>query len=438
MTYKYRVEELALKAFKTVEKETVTGLLAILTRHPDWQGVFGYDEFACSVVAKNPPIRLEAEGVGGLKNHDVAAVRAWLQAQPKEKKQLVKGTDDQGQPTEEWKTYVVGRDADEKTVKQAILLAAHARRFHPVRDYLDALARPTIDEAHLILDGLPVFLHIEDPLCWFKRQLVAAVRRVRQPGCKHDHMLVLIGEKQGQGKSTLCFKLFEPWFQDNLPDLGSKAAANSLRGFWCVELAELEKILRVDDATAKAFLSRTEDVYDIKYEPDVSRFPRSCVFFGTSNDPECLRDPSGNRRYWPVRVVKHMDLEGVAKMRDSLWAAANVLAETDFRTWMTPADEEQADKIRDEFLLLDPWFKEIERFIRGKAQITIPEVWEHIGATGTAFARRQGELANLGRVERNRIGSCLRQLGCTRAHGVWRVPGTSANVIPLRAVQAPA
>lgn len=414
--YKYRLEELSMYA--TLEPETVGSLLVILTSHPDWTGVWAYDEFAGRVIAHDPPIALRAE-TEGVKSHDVAAVKAWLQAQPKEKK--LKAIDEDG--NEGWRTVTVGRTAHTETISEAMTLAAHANRFHPVRDFLDGLEQPSLDDAHATLDGVAGLLGIEDEMGWFKRQLVAAVRRIRRPGYKHDYILVLVGETQGQGKSTLVNIFFDPWFQDNLPDLGTKQAANALRGFWGIELAELEKVIRADDATVKAFLSRTEDVYDQKYERDVSRQPRQCVFYGTTNQPDCLRDPTGNRRYWPVRVTRQMDLAKVTAMRASIWAAANVVAETDFRTWMTAEEEQRANEIRYEFTDLDPWHRAIAEYCAGKATVTVEKIWEYIATTrrGTIHEAK-GELVKLGKAERNRIGATLRFLKCKRTHGAWRVP----------------
>ncbi len=426
MPYKYRVEELSTQTYATLDAESVGTLLTLFTAHEDWEGVWRYDEFGQRVIAFNPPFQLDAESEG-IKNHDIAAVKAWLGAQPKEKRTPVK--DGEGNPLRDgegnavFRTVIVGRKASTEVVMEAITLAAKARRFHPVRDYLATLPTPSAEEAHATIDAFVANLGIVDEMQWIKRHLVAAVRRVMKPGDKHDYILVLVGEKQGQGKSTLVRLLFDPWFQDNLPDLGSKSAANALRGFWGIELAELEKILRADDATVKAFLSRTEDVFDQKYEKDVSRYPRQCLFVGTTNVPECLRDPTGNRRYWPVRVEVQMDVTAIAAARDVIWAAANAIAATDYRTWMTPEEDERADVIRAEFTELDPWHTTIRRFCEGKALVTIDEVWESLAAVGKGHSwERKGDVLTLDKVKRNRIGGTLRMLKCKRVHGAWRVP----------------
>ena len=49
--------------------------------------------------------------------------------------------------------------------------------------------------------------------------LIAAVRRVRSPGCKFDEMVVIENEEQGTDKSTMLATLAgrEDWFSDDLP-----------------------------------------------------------------------------------------------------------------------------------------------------------------------------------------------------------------------------
>lgn len=418
MTYKYRLEELSAQTFATLDAESVGTLVTLFTAHPDWENVWRYDEFGQRIVAVDPPFALCAE-TEGVKNHDIGAIKAWLGTVPKEKK--TKTVDEDG--NESWKTVTVGRKATTEVVTEAITLAARAKPFHPVRAYLDGLPQPSLAEAHATLDAVAALLGGSDPMEWVKRTLVAAIRRVREPGYKHDYILVLIGETQGQGKSTLVSTLFSPWFQDNLPDLATKAAANALRGFWGIELAELEKILRADDATVKAFLSRTEDVFDQKYERDTSRYPRQCVFVGTSNMPDCLRDTTGNRRYWPLRVEKQIDLAWLARNRDAIWAAAGVAAASEFRTWMTVDEDTRANDIRAEFTDVDPWHRMIADYCVGKATVTIEEIWESIAAVGKGHSwQRPGDVINLDKGKRNRIGGTLRLLKCRRTHGAWKTP----------------
>jgi len=125
-------------------------------------------------------------------------------------------------------------------------------------------------------------------------------------------MIVLEGW-QGIGKSKLLRVLFgSEWFADDIPaDLKSRDAAMALCGVWCLEFAEIEHLIRSDVETIKAFLSRSEDHYRPIYGRAFVKRPRQCVLVGTTNADDYLRDPTGNRRIWPV----------LCKSADTAWIA---------------------------------------------------------------------------------------------------------------------
>src|SRR5262249_50019060 len=156
--------------------------------------------------------------------------------------------------------------------------------------------------------------------------LIAAVRRVRQPGCKFDEILVLEHEEQGTDKSTALRTLAvnDDWFSDDLPlNADSQKVIESLRGRWIIEAAELSGIRRADVEHMKALLSRQIDRARMSYGRLVSEVRRQCVFFGTTNSSEYLRDETGNRRIWPVGI-KRVDIDALKRDRDQLWAEASV------------------------------------------------------------------------------------------------------------------
>ena len=137
-----------------------------------------------------------------------------------------------------------------------------------------------------------------------RKILRAALRRVYDPGCKFDHILVLSGP-QGIGKSTLLARLGGPWFSDSLTisDMNDKTAAEKLQGYWLLEIGEMAGMKKADLEKVKAFLTRTDDKYRASYGRNVENHPRQCVFFGTTNEEGYLRDVTGNRRFWTVRVT---------------------------------------------------------------------------------------------------------------------------------------
>lgn len=188
----------------------------------------------------------------------------------------------------------------------ALTKAADDRAYHPIREYLDGLPEwdriPRLDT--LLIDCLGA----EDTpytRAVTRKTLVAAVARILSPGTKHDSILVLNG-KQGIGKSTLFSRLGGKWYSDSLSisDMKDKTAPEKLQGYWILELGELAGIKKMDVETVKSFITRTDDKYRPSYGRAVESHPRQCVIVGTTNsDGGFLRDITGNRRFWPVRVT---------------------------------------------------------------------------------------------------------------------------------------
>ena len=206
-------------------------------------------------------------------------------------------------------------------VGRSVVAVARNIRIHPVRDYLSALAW----DGTLRLDAWAVtYLGATDtPLnrAMASLWMISAVARIMRPGCKADHMLILEGP-QGIRKSTALKVLAsDSWFTDELAEIGSKDAAQQMRGVWIIEMAELDAIGRAEVSRIKAFLTRTSDRYRPPYERYVVTVPRQCVFAGSVNPDTYLRDETGNRRFWPLRCGE-IDLEGLRRDRDQLWAEA--------------------------------------------------------------------------------------------------------------------
>jgi predicted P-loop ATPase len=248
-------------------------------------------------------------------------------------------------------------------VGRSVVAVSRNIRIHPVRDYLEALAwdgTPRLDTwavAYLGAEDTP--LHRSMASLW----LVSAAARIMQPGCKADHMLILEGP-QGIRKSTALKVLAsDPWFTDELADLGSKDAAQQMRGVWIIEMAELDAIGQADVSRIKAFLSRTTDRYRPPYERYVVTVPRQCVFAGTVNPDTYLRDETGNRRFWPLRCGD-IDLEGLRRDRDQLWAEAVARYRAGAAWWIEDrALVAEASAAQEARYQGDAWDARIERWL---------------------------------------------------------------------------
>lgn len=214
-----------------------------------------------------------------------------------------------------------------EAIDQAVKFFAGQRRFHPVALYLESLKwdrKPRIDT------WLTTYLGVEDSA--YVRAvgaefLIAAVRRVRHPGVKHDTLMVLEGA-QGSGKSSAIRALVpnDAWFTDNL-DIGAdpKIVIELTAAKWIGELPELTGISRSEVEKVKAFVTRQTDEARKAYGRETSKVPRQFVMVGTTNDQQYLIDPTGNRRFLPILVPGgsgSIDLEGIRRDRDQLWAEA--------------------------------------------------------------------------------------------------------------------
>ena len=210
--------------------------------------------------------------------------------------------------------------------KDALIAVVSSERiYHPIKQYFDTLQWDGTER----IDSLLIdYLGADDTAytrAATRKTLCAAVARVYEPGVKFDSILVLNGP-QGVGKSTLFAKLGGKWFSDSLTisDMKDKTAAEKLQGYWILELGELAGIRKVDVETVKSFISRTDDKFRQSYGTTVESHPRNNIIVGSTNSESgFLRDITGNRRFWPVRVsgssILHpWDMKDI----DQIWAEA--------------------------------------------------------------------------------------------------------------------
>lgn len=201
---------------------------------------------------------------------------------------------------------------------------ARRNSFHPVRDYLDGLAWDGISR----VDGWLSCYGGAEKSDYVKAVgalvLIAAVRRIRKPGAKFDEMLVLESPQGSAQKSsaiaTLCPN--QEWFSDDLPlSSDSQEVIERTSGHWLVEASEMSGMRGRDVEHLKAFLARPVDKARMAYDRIVTVRPRHFVLIGTTNNDKYLRDSTGARRFWPVKVP-YFDLEALRRDRDQLWAEA--------------------------------------------------------------------------------------------------------------------
>lgn len=210
---------------------------------------------------------------------------------------------------------------------KALAIVGRQNLINDVKQYLQSL---TWDGVKRVDTLLSVYLGAEDNAytrAVMRKSLCAAVARAVSGGIKYDYMPIFTGP-QGIGKSTFLAILGKEWFSDSLATFEGKEAAELIQGTWINEVGELTAMTKQETSAVKQFLSKREDIYRAAYGRRTERYPRRCVFFGTSNDSEFLKDATGNRRFWPVDVGVHpaqksvwRDLPGEV---DQIWAEAYV------------------------------------------------------------------------------------------------------------------
>jgi predicted P-loop ATPase len=314
--------------------------------------------------------------------------------------------------------------ASKGSVLDTLTVVAHRNAYHPVQMYLNGLEWDGTERvSRLFLDYFGAAPKLsnnpsdEEQRAWDAQTsylehvatcfMVGAVARVMEPGCKVDHVPVLVGP-QGSGKSTALRALCRDadWFSDDLsPNLIDRDTKESLRGKWLVELAEIPHVRR-EAERVKAFFTRPTDRYRAAYGLLNRDHPRQCFFAGSSNDVEFV-DPTGNRRFWPIPVAGQIDIARIKADRDQLWAEAASLYQKGVSWWLPPKIEEIAAEVQASFAETDIWQDAIARWAGGRASsFTMEELFAGFLPFKEATAATKAD--------QGRAAACLKRLGYAR------------------------
>lgn len=364
------VEELTIDPKTKGFECSIPNIVLVLENDPAVRGVVAYNEFTGRKVLRRdaPWRRLEPEerGSGSMwRDSDDSNLRAFFEKYYK----------------------MVSRDK----IRDASNIVMVKNAYHPVRAYLERLEWDGEERAENVLVQ---YLGADDSAyvrAVTRTWLLAAVARVYQPGIKFDNVLLMVGP-QGIGKSTLGSRLGGPWFSDTFSTVQGKEAFEQLRGGWIVEVAELAATRKAEAENVKHFISKSEDTYRPAYAENIVSFPRQCVFYGTSNEDNILRDSTGNRRFWTVAVrgcaasAGEVDKVGgdtesgekvfaalTKDVVDQIWAEVVTRWKNGDRLLHLPADmTEQLLEHQEQFIERDPMLGAIEEYLN----TPIPRDWE--------------------------------------------------------------
>ena len=299
--------------------------------------------------------------------------------------------------------------------KDAILAVAAERSYHPIKEYLDHL--PEWDGTDRVETLLIDYFNATDnsyTRAVTRKMMVAAVARIVQPGTKFDSVLILNGP-QGIGKSTFFAKLAGDWFSDSLTltDMKDKAGPEKLQGYWILELGELAGMRKTDVEVVKSFISRSDDKYRASYGVNVESHPRQCIIVGSTNaESGFLRDITGNRRFWPVRISgdgKRKAWQMSVYDVEQIWAETLVLYGQGEKLYLEGSDVELATNEQADAMESD----EREGLVRTYLDTLLPDDWNDL----SLYERRNylngsefGGESRVGTVERTLV--CNMEIWC--------------------------
>lgn len=380
-----------------LKSATMSDIVSMLSDHPDWKYSLRFDKISDTIVAVNPPLKLEAEDYK-YSNNDVTNIRMWLESR--------------------------GIKCTNEACSQAIEAAAKKIMWNPIADYLAACPQ----KPGAILALASGAMGLSDPLSqsMIRKQLIAAVRRALAPNGVKVDSVVVFKSLQGKNKTQFIEELFgKQYVKTNLSDIRSKDAVQELRGIWAVEFGELASIANADVESLKEFLSRSIDKYRPSYGKYKIDVPRTCVFFGTTNSPSFLKDETGNRRFWVIELPGKIDLEYVHNHRDEIWGEAYAAAQSGENHWLIDSEEAEAEQRAQEFVTSDAWQELVFDFCKGKKAVRVEEVYQMAICGGDINAPK-----SLGEREARRLQKILTMMGArlqaVRLEGrvvrAWKIP----------------
>ena len=321
-------------------------LITILENDPVLSGLFWLNQFSGRItMARKPPWR--GSQLDEFQDADCFELTSWIE-------------------------YAILLKAADETIWKAVVAVARRHGRHPLREYLDALKwdqQPRCERLFVQHFGAADTPYARGAALCF---LVSAVARVLwvDPlapalGAKVDFMVVLEGG-QGKKKSTAVQTLFTaPWYVETMESPSKPDFFQVIQGAWAIEIAEMDSFSKVDVTSIKATITRRTDKFRAPYDRAPKSWRRECVFVGTTNKNDYLRDDTGGRRFLPIEVPDGgaIDVAALDAQREQLWAEAVHLFRQGFEYWLLPSGAAEEQEAR---YIGDSWEDMIARWLTGK------------------------------------------------------------------------
>lgn len=375
--------ELLEKNPNTAKNEkTIANIVLILTNDTGYKNKIWFDDFAGRLMVTCPLPWDSSEGNREWKDSDDAQLSLRLE-----------------------KEYqITGKDKIETAVK----VVSDNNKRNEVKNLIQSFKWDGVQRIPTLLHdylGAEQSIYAEDIM---KKSLAAAVARAfSDSGVKYDYMVIFAG-KQGLGKSTFLSKLGMDWFSDSLYNFEGKEAAELIQGTLINEVGELSAMNKSETEAIKQFLSKTHDIYRAAYGRHTFKRPRRCVFFGSTNSDAFLKDATGNRRFWPIKVGVVPTTKNIFTDLDNeipqIWAEAYMYYVLGEPLYLEGESKAISESLQEDFREIDPWQSEIEEFLAKK----IPIDWYSL-ELGQQRAYIQGNLQTESLLmDRDRV--CIKEL----------------------------
>ncbi|MGM0743216.1 MAG: VapE domain-containing protein [Pseudomonadota bacterium] len=377
-------------------KRCVTNAIAMMKHHPDWEGVLAFNVFTQSPMLTQPiPGSSEHNGKPfpgrPIEDEDLTDARAWFD-------RILPGV-----------SKLDITDAFQRVLKD--------NRADPLKQYMEEAMEAWDGKSRI--DRLFEDYFVSEYDDAYARELgvvamMTQVLRALYPG-EFQKMIPILEGKQNIGKSSglkaLCPE--GAWFSDQLPsDLGSRHTSLALRGKFIIELGELDSITnRREMGEIKAFGSREVENYTPPYGKNAVEEPRRCMFWGTVNKDNYLRDETGSSRFYPIKITE-VNVEAIRRDRDQLLgeAAVRLVEAIDARErWWEFSPEALAilNETRDEKDEDHVWTSVVLQFVEGRDEVSIREILT--SKLGLGF-----EENNASRGNSNAVAGILQKFGWER------------------------
>jgi predicted P-loop ATPase len=379
-------------------------VMIVLRNEPGFATAFAFDEMQQAVIVRAPPpICGDAEPGAPCPRfadeEDISRLQEWMQmVMPK-----------------------IGREAIHWGLEQF----ARENPVHPLRLMLRTreltVRQPVLENWLCPALGVPNDAYHREV---GRRFAIAMVARIMEPGCQCDYMLVLEGP-QGEMKSQFCRALAgAEYFSDHVPDLRGDQVRMSMhfRGKWLVEFSDLAAFRGAEVELLKATITRRVEIYTPKYGRKERHEPRQCLFIGTTNVDDWIKDETGGRRFWPVKVVS-IDLEWLAEYRDQLFAEAVAAYDAGEPWWPDRNFERRVIAPHQEKRqAFDNWTDRVLEVASALPTVTIALVWNGLGSV-----THGGDLTKLDMLASKRIANILKKDGYEKTRSptgrnLWKKP----------------